>query len=357
MASNRLYFIDALRAFAILMMLQGHFISSLLAPEWQQADSTLYVLWKYCRGFTAPIFFTITGWVFYFLLLRTHVKGWKNPRIKKGLKRVLELLLWGYLLRLNVWGLFSGTVNASFKYPDVLQIIALSVLFVICCYLLLFRNKLLLGIFLGSMGVLIFCLEPLYAERTFSTIPTFLSAYLTKANGGVFYLFPWLGYVCMGAVLGIVFQKNNLSPQRLRLSSFLFFILGILLVFKSSAFFMFLYNLLDVDLFRKIAYNNFLFIRLGDVFVLIAFFIAIRRVLKKSLWVFVGSKTLSLYIVHYFILYGSLTGVSLYAYFGKQLTWVESVVGAILFIIACYALVRFYPTIKRQFMRVMLYFR
>ena len=129
MASNRLYFIDALRAFAILMMLQGHFISSLLAPEWQQTDSTLYVLWKYCRGFTAPIFFTITGWVFYFLLLRNPLQGWGNPRIKKGLKRVFELLFWGYLLRLNVWVLFSGTVNASFKYPDVLQIIALSVLF------------------------------------------------------------------------------------------------------------------------------------------------------------------------------------------------------------------------------------
>ena len=32
MNSTRLYFIDAVRAFAILMMLQGHFIDTLLAP-------------------------------------------------------------------------------------------------------------------------------------------------------------------------------------------------------------------------------------------------------------------------------------------------------------------------------------
>ena len=30
--SQRLYFLDAIRAFAILMMLQGHFISGVLDP-------------------------------------------------------------------------------------------------------------------------------------------------------------------------------------------------------------------------------------------------------------------------------------------------------------------------------------
>ena len=32
--SQRLYFLDALRAFAILMMLQGHFISGILAVSY-----------------------------------------------------------------------------------------------------------------------------------------------------------------------------------------------------------------------------------------------------------------------------------------------------------------------------------
>ena len=56
----RLYFIDALRAFAILMMLQGHFISGLLDPVFKDPSNPIYSFWLYCRGFTAPVFFTIT---------------------------------------------------------------------------------------------------------------------------------------------------------------------------------------------------------------------------------------------------------------------------------------------------------
>ena len=79
-AAPRLYFIDALRAFAILMMLQGHFISGLLDPVFKDPDNPIYSFWLYCRGFTAPVFFTITGWVFTFLLLRNTTEGWNNPK-------------------------------------------------------------------------------------------------------------------------------------------------------------------------------------------------------------------------------------------------------------------------------------
>ena len=95
--SQRLYFLDALRAFAILMMLQGHFISGILDPVLKDSQNNFYSFWLYCRGFTAPIFFTVTGWIVYFLLLKNTTQGLRNPRIKKGLKRGVELILWGYL--------------------------------------------------------------------------------------------------------------------------------------------------------------------------------------------------------------------------------------------------------------------
>ena len=91
--SQRLYFLDALRAFAILMMLQGHFISGILDPNFKNPENSIYNLWLYCRGFTAPVFFTVTGWVVFFLLLKNPVQGIQNPRIKKGLKRGGELIL------------------------------------------------------------------------------------------------------------------------------------------------------------------------------------------------------------------------------------------------------------------------
>ena len=113
------------------MMLQGHFINGLLDPVFKRPDNPIYAFWLYCRGFYCASVFTITGWVFTFLLLRSKVQGWKNPRIKKGLKRTLELLAWGYLLRLNLPMLINGKINNSFLYPDVLQIIGLSLSFII----------------------------------------------------------------------------------------------------------------------------------------------------------------------------------------------------------------------------------
>ena len=38
---ERLYFLDALRAFAILMMLQGHFISGVLDPVFKSPENSL----------------------------------------------------------------------------------------------------------------------------------------------------------------------------------------------------------------------------------------------------------------------------------------------------------------------------
>ena len=121
-SKSRIYFLDAFRAFAILMMLQGHFISGLLDSSTIDTTHWVYRFWLYCRGFTAPVFFTITGWIFCFLLIIEEHDNY-NPRIKKGIKRGLELLLWGYLLRLNLTTLFYGSINCSFSQPDVLHVI------------------------------------------------------------------------------------------------------------------------------------------------------------------------------------------------------------------------------------------
>ena len=135
--NQRLHFLDALRAFALIMMLQGHFISGLLDIEGVNTAHWSYRFWRYCRGFTAPIFFTITGWVLTHLLLKEGKKQAPNPRIRKGIRRSIELLLWGYLLRLNLPSLFNGHVNSSFWQPDVLHIIGLGILFVLGISLLL----------------------------------------------------------------------------------------------------------------------------------------------------------------------------------------------------------------------------
>ena len=108
MKTKRLYFIDAVRAFAILMMLQGHFIDTLLAVEFRDPTNLAYSIWHYFRGITAPTFFTISGLIFTYLLLKTNNKAEENIRLKKGLSRGLMLIGIGYALRIPIFRWFEG---------------------------------------------------------------------------------------------------------------------------------------------------------------------------------------------------------------------------------------------------------
>ena len=336
--SQRLYFLDALRAFAILMMLQGHFISSILDPVLKDPQNNFYSFWLYCRGFTAPIFFTITGWIVYFLLLKNTTQGLQNPRIKKGLKRGVELILWGYLLRLNLPLLLLRQINNSFLKPDVLQIIGLGLIFTVSMYALFYFLKKGIAVLFLGISLLIFLMQPLYFDVTFNQLPSFLAAYLTKANGAVFYIFPWLGYVSFGAFIAVIFGPQ---PRRFLIKSLVFAVLGILLAYKSSGFLVWIYDQTGWIIFNQVAYNNFLFIRLGDVFLLVAGFMILNNFFSKGFWIWIGQKTLSIYIVHYFILYGSIFGLGIYQYFKYSGSIIQSAVGALSFMSLCLVITYF----------------
>ncbi|MGC6423008.1 MAG: acyltransferase family protein [Flavobacteriaceae bacterium] len=339
----RLHFLDALRALAILMMLQGHFISGLLDPAGIDTSHWGYRLWLYCRGFTAPVFFTVTGWVFSYLLFRNPQQGSTNPRIRKGIWRAMELLMWGYLLRLNLFSLLGGSVNPAFWQPDVLHVIALGLVCLLGMYFTLGYHKLSFGMTNGLLCVLLFVTEPMYSGQVFQSLPTPVAAYLTQANGGVFYLFPWLGYVFLGASLATLIDFD--SPVKRRYFSVIAPLVGILIVTQSSAFLMLAYRLFELPLLKDIAYNNYLFIRLGDVLILVGFFVLVSPWLRSKWWLRIGSKTLSIYIVHYFILYGSWTGFGLYKEYAKSGSIYEVLVGVVLFVFCCVALVAIHPHI------------
>ena len=66
---KRILYIDILRAFAVIMMIQGHTVDTFLAEEYRTTESTVYSIWYTLRGFTAPIFMFAAGLVFTYLRL------------------------------------------------------------------------------------------------------------------------------------------------------------------------------------------------------------------------------------------------------------------------------------------------
>ena len=55
----------------------------------------------------------------------------------------------------------------------------------------------------------------------------------------------------------------------------------------------------------------------------------------NATWLKIGQSTLSIYIIHFIILYGSFTGVGLYRFFNHSLNPYYVIPGAILFMIVC----------------------
>jgi len=335
-SKSRLFFLDAIRAWAILMMLQGHFIDGLLDNAFRDNSNILFSTWKYFRGITAPVFFTVSGFIFTFLLIKSPQTGWSNPRVKKGIKRGLELLVIAYLLRMNIFGLFKGEIYDSFYLVDVLHCIGLSLLFIIGFYILTFaKQKWIFPTILASTTLLLFIFEPIYKTMGFEFLPQAIANYLTKANGSVFTIIPWLGYATIGSFMSVVFSKFQNSKNLYYYIVPAYIAIGLILIFFSSDIFMSIYDITGIQLFQSIFSNNYLFIRLGDVLIVFSIFIMLRKYLMNATWLKIGQSTLSIYIIHFIILYGSFTGIGLYRFFNHSLNPYYVIPGAILFMIVC----------------------
>jgi len=333
---KRLYFIDAMRAWAILMMLQGHFIDGLLDPVYRDAADSGYKTWLYFRGITGPVFFTVSGFIFTYLLIRVPEKGWQNPRVKKGIRRGLQLLFIGYLLRLNFLGLLKGQIYGGFYLVDVLHCIGLSIMSIIGVYLLTQRApRWVFPTALLGITLLLFTFEPIYKTFTYPFLPEALANYLTKANGSVYTIMPWLGYAAFGGFLSWFFQRYKAFSYLYEMAIPIAAFAGLCLIYFSSAGFAGLSQATGIEVFNSVANYNYLYIRLGDVLVVFAVFMILRKLLTNKTLIAIGQKTLSIYVIHFIILYGSFTGLGLYKFFHHSLSWGLVIPSAIVFMTVC----------------------
>lgn len=334
-----------MRAWAILMMLQGHFIDGLLDPVFRDPSNAAFSTWKYFRGITAPVFFTVSGFIFTFLLVRAPRQGLENPRIRKGVRRGLQLILIGYLLRTNFMGLLQGSIYPSFYLVDVLHCIGAALLLVVGLYVVAGkRREWLFPSLLLASGLLLFVFEPLYKTWDYTWMPDMLANYFTKANGSVFTIVPWVGYAAIGGFLAMAFRRFR-DDKNLYLKSIgICLLVGTGLIWYSSAFFNWVGNTTGIELFGMIVSNNYLFIRLGDVFLVFAVFMILRGLMQQELFLRIGQNTLSIYVIHFIILYGSFTGLGLYRFLHHSLSPWAAIGGALLFMVVCTGLALQYDT-------------
>ncbi|HEX7358482.1 MAG TPA: heparan-alpha-glucosaminide N-acetyltransferase domain-containing protein [Ignavibacteriaceae bacterium] len=334
---HRIIFIDLMRAFAVIQMVQGHTVDALLAPAFRSEQFPVYFLWNFMRGMTAPIFMFSAGTVFTYLFRLVDEPFENNPRVKKGFIRFLLLVSIGYILRYPTYKVidFSNVTTQQwdiFFAVDVLQLIGFGLLFVLICAFIAEKLKLSDTTVFIFFTLIFFIATPFFSRINWlEYFPQPIAGYFYTGTGSLFPLFPWVGYVVFGGVLGSYLAKN---PMVFKTNKFSFnlALFGATLIFISEASL-----LISKKYFGyypvESSYNlETIIFRLGFVLMLNSVVSYISQKIESipKIIILFGRNTLLIYIVHLIFLYGSAWNPGLVLLFGSSLEVAETVFFAVL---------------------------
>lgn len=312
------------------MMLEGHFITLTLADEYRDTSQFFYGIWYFTKGITAPLFFTVSGIVFTYLLLRKEQPLWRNKRVKKGFRRVIELLFWGYLLQLNIVYLIKKLFSWDFEnwfstYNQIFHVLQCIGISIFCILILFCIYKLIkvipFSVYLGIAGMGVFLLKPTLYSLDFSSWPEFLeNIFVTtsadRSSKSVFPMFPWVGFALLGAMIGAIVNKF-VSHVYTNKFGFSMLGLGIMLQFFSYNLFYLFWGMLEWTGIKSFIGLDYLLIRFGQILIILSIIILTglhKRWLKDGF-----SKYFKITKKNWFpLLFVGLAGVIFYLHYVKN---------------------------------------
>ncbi len=303
---KRFTFVDLLRGWALLVMVEVHIFNVMLIPALKETG--WFGILNFINGLVAPSFLFISGFAFVLSTQQKREDLFKvNYAFWKKLGRIALIFLAGYSLHLPILSLrrlmnfYSYDVLLRFYNVDILQCIATGLLLVFAARLIIKSDK-AYNIFLIVSLFIIVLVSPWVWGTDFTkymAVP--LADYFNSMNGSYFPLFPWLGFLLAGAVACKYFidaRTNNMEKNYINA----IIIIGVILAASGHFFLSEIFNLS----FRTVRPHPLFFIqRLGYVLMLLGacWYYAELRQTKKSFVLDVGKESLLVYWLHLQIIY------------------------------------------------------
>lgn len=347
-SSSRLVMLDMVRCFAMVMMIQGHVISDLTLPSSIHPGEFPWDLWNFFRGITAPLFLTVSGIVQVFANKRNE-DGIVSPQIvDKRIRMAFFLIALGYLLVFPAKRIYhlpfidSSTWTAFFQI-NILQLIGVSLLINAILFKYTKSNK-SFGLFALILGIISFGLAPIVlSNNMFSILPNFITPYFSMDMGSIFTVFPFAGFMLLGAAFGSLLQSVESSRVSKKLLQYSAITAVSLLILSFPVYY--LIESLDLRFVDMLKGNSgYSILRLGVVFVIIAIATIIFpkfEKLSKYFSVF-GRKSLFVYVIHLVIIYGTPWSSSFSQVFQRSLPLEITITFAIATIIISFGVAWYY---------------
>jgi len=313
-----------MRAWAVFMMIQGHSIDALLSNSFYNSDSTLFNIWLFNRGLTAPIFLFGAGFAYVFATFQK-MQGQHIPLnvVFRRLRWIAVLFLLGALMHLPA-GTFGDLANLSaqswkrFFHVDVLRLMAVTLLLLFGLFMLTRSRKRLMRLSL-LIALLLIAAAPFTALVDWTAhLPLWAAAFMNTKTGSWFPIFPYSAFIFLGAAAGSLYLRWHEQGIAHKLPQY-YFIAALLILIVS-----FLPRLLFPG---QLPYNQgaasiwLSFSRLGWVLLLWAGVGFTLRNIKSvpNFLAIAGQHSLFIYVSHIVVLYGSAWMPGLRQIFGKTL--------------------------------------
>jgi surface polysaccharide O-acyltransferase-like enzyme len=209
--SKRLLWLDLFRGLAVLGMVWTHSANTFLDARLQH--TAWYHELTYYHGLIAPAFFWIAGFV------REHVTAGKPKPALPALKRLLMVLLIGYLMYVPWLDLFHAQAWRAACTVNVLHCLAISGM------LMLLAERFGRWRQVVAAVMLVFFVGLQKSAESWHTGVLLIDQYFNRNQGSLFALFPWVGFGLAG------FLTRWLWDGRADRHAALVFVLGALLAF------------------------------------------------------------------------------------------------------------------------------
>lgn len=302
--NRRLHYLDWIRGFAALIMLQGHVFHSFTRNDLRGTGP--YVFSQFVGGIPPAVFLFLTGVTFGFLMYSQERKGVPpGSRVMISLRRAGYLFFLAFAFRLQLWIFSWGQSPASdILRVDVLNCMgfALALMSVMSLFPAADRIRLC-----AILGLAIACASPLVTQIDWGSTPWIVKSYLAPDHL-FFGFFPWAAFVAFGLSFGSLLRivdEEQISHAMLWVG-----LSGLVIAFGAYTF-----SNIGISLYPKSDFwldsPLLVLIKLGVILIAVTFAFAWHRQPSARNWSWIrqfGVTSLLVYWVHIELVYGRWLG-------------------------------------------------